>query len=130
MLGFKSADRVLVIGNPGFMPWLTSSCADITSVKRTTELKALVLEGKKFDRIVVARESQFEHEMAAYAGPLLAVGENEGGALVVFHKEDGWQAREAVRFYYPEARSWEFDTTYGRALMAEVRGVSWRYYDA
>lgn len=127
-LGFKSTDAVLVIGNPGFMPWLFNVCKDITSVKRITELQTLLSEQEEFDKIVVAREASFTHEMVSYAGPLLARGENESGLLVVFQADDGWSTREAVEFYYPEARSWEFDTTYGRALVAEPRGVSWRFY--
>jgi hypothetical protein len=128
--GFKNTDAVLVVGNPGFMPWLFNVCGDITSVKKTTDLRTLASEGEEFDKIVVAREVTFSHEMISYAGPLLARGQNESGLLVVFQADDGWMTREAVNFYYPEARSWEIDTTYGRALVTEARGTSWRFYNA
>jgi hypothetical protein len=115
---------VLVVGNPGFMPWLFNACQNIVSVKKVSELQALATQGEKFEKIVVASEAAFSSEMISYAGPLLALG----GNLVVFQADDGWTTREAVEFYYPEARSWELDTTYGRALLAEPVGVSWRYY--
>ena len=127
-LGFKGTDAILVIGNPGFMPWLFNVCGDITAVKKVGELQTLVKEGEEFDKIVVAREANFSHEMVSYCGLLLSRSENEGGQLVVFQADDGWTTREAVDFYYPECRSWEIDTTYGRALIAEPRGTSWRFY--
>ena len=123
-LGFKSSDAVLVVGNPGFMPWLFNVCGDITSVKKVSELQRLLDEGKGFSKIVIAREANFVHEMVSYAGPLMA----NDGLLVVFQADDGWTTRESVEFYYPDARFWELDTTYGRALVAEPRGTSWRFY--
>lgn len=110
------------------MPWLCSVCKDITAVKKLSDLQTLAREGEEFDKIVVAREANFSHEMVSYAGPLLARGENESGFLVVFQSDDDWATREAIEFYYPEARSWEIDTTYGRALVAEPKGTSWRFH--
>ncbi len=125
-LNFRDTDSVLVVGNPGFMPWLFSVCRDITSVKKLSELAALVSARREFDRIVIARETQFVHEMVSYAGPLL---KRESGSFVVFQGDDGWSSKQAFDFYYPEACFWEIDTTYGRALVGEPRGTSWRFYN-
>jgi hypothetical protein len=127
-LGFRNDDNVLVIGNPGFMPWIFNSCSNITPAKKLNDLKALVQKGAQFDKIVIARETSFVHEMISYAGPLLRKSVSGLGLLIVFQSDDGWTTKEASNFYYPDARSWEIDTTYGRALVVEACGTSWRFY--
>jgi hypothetical protein len=128
VIGLKSHDEVLVIGNPAWMPWLFQVAHDISSVKKLSELEQLVREGEEFDKIVVARETSMNHEFFAFAGPLLKRGENESGLFVVFPPDDGWNADEGMNFYYPEARTWKIDTTFGRAFIAEPLGTSWRFY--
>jgi len=128
VIGLRSCDEVLVVGNPAFMPWLFSVAHDITSVKKLSDLEMLVREEEEFDKIIIARETAFVHEMVSFAGPLLKRQPGESGILVAFQPDDGWTLNEAVGFYFPEARTWEIDTTFGRAFIAEPLGTSWRFY--
>ena len=127
VIGLKSTDEVLVIGNAAFMPWLTEICRDVSSVKKVGELQALVNEGEQFNKVIISREVSFTAEMIPYCGPLLKHDEAESGFLVVFAPDDGWSIEQAVEFYYPEARTWQYDTMFGHVFIAETHGVSWRF---
>jgi hypothetical protein len=69
--------------------------------------------------MVLAREVQYSHDHVLLAAALRA-------QLVCFPADDGWQLEQSVEFYYPDARTWRFDTTFGFAVAAEPRGPSWR----
>ena len=129
VIGLKHTDEILVIGNAAFMPWLTQVCSDVTSVKRVSDLSMLVKEGEQFNKIIVAREANLTSEMVSFFGPLLKHDEIESGFLVAFPPDDGWSLDQLLEFYYPEARKWELDTTFGHVTIAETHGVSWRFYN-
>ena len=107
------------------MPWLFNACKDIASCKKQVDLGHLAITKNLYDRVVIAREFTFSHDLIGLAGP---VCRPDGGLLVLFPSDDGFLAKEALEFYYPEAPVWDIDTSYGRALVCEPRGLSWRFY--
>jgi hypothetical protein len=127
VVGLRETDEVLVVGNPAFMPWLTSVARDLTSVRKLSELATLAQEGEEFDKVIIPRETSFSAEHVMFAGPLLKTG---GGLIVVFPPDDGWTVQRAIDFYYPDARNWDLETTFGRVLVSQLDGVSWRFYNA
>lgn len=128
--GLHNLQEVLVVGNAAFMPWLTEVCKDVTSIRKPTELAQLARDGEQFDRVIISRETTFTPELIASIGPLLRnESEHSHGLMIAFPSDDGWAIEQATNFYYPEAREWAFDTTFGAVLIAELNGVSWRYYN-
>ena len=127
VIGLKSTDEVLVIGNPAFMPWLVEVCMDVSSVRKPNELVALVREGEKFDKVVLPRESTFSNDLLPLAAALLKNGDMEHGLFVSFPSDDGWSTEQAADFYFPEARRWFIDSTFGNIFLAELIGSSWRF---
>ena len=71
VIGIKNIDEILVVGNPAFMPWLIEVCGDITSVRKPSDLAALVREGEKFDKVILPRESTFSPDLLPLAAALL-----------------------------------------------------------
>lgn len=123
-LGIKSSDRVLVVGNAAFLPWLPPIFENIhednlVSARKVSEIEALLHEGHHFDKIILARETTYSHDHVLRAGAFKA-------QLIYFPQDDGWQFEQSVEFYYPGARTWKFDTTFGPAIIAEPHGASWR----
>lgn len=126
VIGVRGSDRVLVVGNPAFMPWLcelfnnTRMGGSVTSVRKAADLTKLVASGKKFDRVIVSRESSYSHEHLLSAGAMCA-------QLTVLPQDDGWEFRQSAEFYYPTARVLSFETTHGTVMTAEPEGSSWRF---
>ena len=122
-LGLRNSDRVLVIGNPAFIPWLTQLFASnpdaLVSAKRPSEIEALLHEGAVFDRVIIPRETVYSHDHLLRAGALRA-------QLICFPSDDGWSVEQSADFYYPTARRWRFETTFGTAVVVEPAGASWR----
>ncbi len=123
VLGLRSSDRVLVVGNPAFLTWLTQVFVErpdnLISVRRTAEVEALLKEGRGFDRVVLSRETPYSHDHVLRAGAMHA-------QLVCFPADDGWSVEQSVEFYYPDARMWKLDSTFGTIVVAEPHGASWR----
>jgi hypothetical protein len=123
VLGIKSSDKVLVIGNAAFLPWLAPIFEqyehNLVSAKRNSELEYLLHENEHFDKVILARETPFSNDHVLRAAAFKA-------QLIYFPQDDGWQFEQSVEFYYPGVRVWKFDTTFGPAVMAEPYGASWR----
>lgn len=122
-LGLRSSERVLVVGIPAFLPWLTELYAarpeNLVGARKPSEIEAFLKEGQHFDRVILTKETAYSHDHLLRAGAMHA-------QLVFFPSDDGWQADRSVEFYYPEARSWKFDTTFGPVAVVEPHGPSWR----
>lgn len=114
------------MGNPAFLPWLVqlfaSAPQNLVSARRSSEIEALVRDGRGFDRLIVSREVPYSHDHVLRAAAL-------GAQLVCFPADDGWEVEQSVEFYYPTARSWKFDSTFGTVIVAEPHGSSWRFFD-
>lgn len=127
VIGLRSCDRVLVLGNAAFLPWLTlffdQHPDNLVSAKRPAEVESLIRAGEKFDLVVLPRDAAWSHDHLLRAAAL-------GAKLVCFPQGDGWQIEQSVEFYYPTARSWSFDSTFGPVLIAEPQGSSWRFIGA
>jgi hypothetical protein len=123
VIGLKSSDRVLVVGNAAFLPWLPpvfdKSEHNLVSVRKVSEIETLLHEGQHFDKIILARETAYSHDHVLRAGAF-------GAQLVYFPQDDGWQFEQSVEFYYPGVRTWKFDSTFGQVIIAEPHGASWR----
>ena len=118
--GIKSSDRILVIGNAAFMPWLAQVNPDnVVEVRKVSEIETLLRNNEHFDKIIVAREVQFTNDHILRAGAFKA-------QLIVFPTDDGWQFDQAFEFYYAGANVWKFESTFGPVIVAEPVGVSWR----
>ncbi len=127
VIGLRSSDRVLVVGNPAFLPWLVQVFdqrpQNLVAVRRVSDIEALLHAGEHFDRVILAREASYSHDHVLRAGAF-------GAQLVVFPQDDGWQVEQSVEFYYPMARTWKFDSTFGTIIVAEPHGSSWRFFNA
>jgi len=121
--GVKSSDRVLVVGNPAFLPWLPpvfdAQPGNLVAVRRMSEIEALLRTGQRFDKVILARETTYSHDHVLRAGAF-------GAQLIYFPQDDGWQFEQSVEFYYPGARVWKLDSTFGQVIIAEPHGASWR----
>ena len=123
VLGLRSSDRVLVVGNPAFLPWLTqlySNNTDFVTVRKIAEIETLLKSGKRFDRVVLTRETSYSHDHVLRAGAFHA-------QLICFPTDDGWTIERSIEFYYPTARMWKFDSMFGMIVVAEPQGSSWRF---
>jgi hypothetical protein len=122
-LGLRNFDHVLVIGNAAFIPWLTQLFAQtsdhLVSVRRPAEIETLLHEGYKFDRMILPKETVYSHDHLLRVAAL-------GAQLICFPTDDGWSIDQSIEFYYPTARRWKFETTYGTVMVAEPVGASWR----
>ena len=127
VIGLRSSDHIVVVGNPAFLPWLPSIFAHnpggLTSVRKASELEALLRSGRQFDRMILNRETDYSHDYALLAGAARL-------QLVAFPRDDGWSIEQSIEFYYPDCRRWSFDSTFGRITVAEPAGFSWRFFDA
>lgn len=125
VVGLRSSDQVLVIGNPAMMPWIgpifENREDNLLSARRPTELEALLRDGRRFDKMILSRETQFSHDHLLRAAAF-------GAQLVFFPQSEGaaWQVEQSLDFYYPGARMWKLDSTFGPVLVAEPQGCSWR----
>jgi len=123
VIGLSSADRVLVIGNPAFLPWLRwifeERPAHLVATKKVSEVERLLANGEQFTHIILTRETQYTHDHLLRAGAFRA-------KLVVFPADDGWAVEQSAEFYYPEARAWKLDSMFGPIFMVEPQGSSWR----
>ena len=123
VLGLRSNEVVLVVGNSAFLPWLTSFFQDkdghLLSAKRSSEVEQHMRDGHHFDKVILAKETQYTHDHLLRAAALRA-------QLVYFPQDDGWQFEQSVQFYYPEATVRRFDSTFGSVMTADVYGASWR----
>jgi hypothetical protein len=121
--GIRSNERVLVIGNPAFMPWLTllfeRNTQNLVSVRKVSEIEALLHEGQHFDRIILPRETPYSHDHILRTAVFRA-------QLICFPTDDGWSIEQSVQFYYPDAQVRKFDSTFGTVIIAEPFGTSWR----
>lgn len=128
VLGLKSTDAVLVIGNPAFLPWLTYEHGDVYDARRAADAEKLIRDGTRFDRVIIGRETQFSNDHILRAGALIERARHGTGLLVYFPKDEGeaWQFKESVEFYYPGARTWEHKSSFGDIITAEPIGASWR----
>lgn len=129
MIGLKSSDHVLVIGNPAFLTWLPPVFErypeHLKSARKHSQIDAIVRSGEQFDKLILTRETAYTHEHTLYAGALRA-------QLVVFPRSEGdaFHVEQSVEFYYPGARIWKLDSTFGPVLVAEPYGASWRIVHA
>jgi len=125
--GLRSSERVLVIGNPAFLPWLTTLFEkhpdNLISVRKISEIEALLHEGAHFDRVILTRETTYSHDHILRAGAF-------GAQLICFPADDGWSIEQSVQFYYPDAMGWEFDSTFGKIIINQPYGFSWRMFNA
>lgn len=123
VLGLRKNEIVLVIGNPAFLPWLTVFFSEaphhLVAVKRPSEIEQLMRDGHHFDKIILAKETQYSHDHLLRAAALR-------GQLVYFPQDDGWQFEQSVEFYYPEANVRKFESTFGPIMTADAYGASWR----
>lgn len=123
VLGLRRNESVLVIGNPAFLPWLTTFFSEapdqLLAVKKTSELEALLKERRVFDRVILSRETSYTHDYLLRSAAHKA-------QLVVFPKDDGWQIEQAIQFYYPEANIRKFESTFGPIMTTDAFGASWR----
>lgn len=124
VLGVKPNDRVLVAGNPAFMPWLApifespGAIGMVLGARKLSELESQ-LRDQAIDKLLIARETQYSHDHLLLAGAHHA-------QLVTFPPDDGWQVEQSIEFYYPDARWWRLDSTFGAAIIAEPHGASWK----
>lgn len=125
-IGLKGNDKVLVLGNAAFMPWISEVAYNVTSTKKQGEIRGMAIDKEEFDKVIIAREHGFSPDIVAAVGPLLR--HDGGGLLIAFPADDGWAFEQAVSFYYPEAHVRTVETTFGTALIVNVNGVSWRFY--
>lgn len=125
--GLKSSDRILVIGNPAFLPWLTTLFEkhqeNLYAVRKISEVEAMLHDGLHFDRIILTRETAYSHDHILRAGAF-------GAQLICFPTDDGWTIEQSVQFYYPDAQFRKFDSTFGTIVIAEPHGFSWRMFNA
>jgi len=125
--GLRSSERVLVIGNPAFLPWLTTLFEkhpdNLVAVRKISEIEALLHEGAHFDRVLLTRETTYSHDHVLRAGAF-------GAQLICFPADDGWSIEQSVQFYYPDANFRKFDSTFGIVIIAEPYGFSWRLFNA
>ena len=127
VVGLKSTDSVLVIGNAAFMPWLTEVARDIMSVRKPSELVQLIKEGDKFDKIILPKEAAFSNDLIPLISSLLDNEEGYQGLFVAFPPNDGWNIGQAMDFYFPNARQWWLSTTFGDVFISDPHGYSWRF---
>jgi hypothetical protein len=129
--GIKSSDQVLVVGNPAFLPWLTSMFGEqphtgnLITARKPGNLDALLKNGSRFDKLVLTRETAYTHEHALYAGAFRA-------QLVAFPKNEGeaFHIEQSIEFYYPGVRVVRLDSTFGPVVIASPVGASWRVIHA
>jgi hypothetical protein len=127
VIGLKGHEAVLVIGNSAFNPWLTEHDGKdlIFSAPRPREAEKFLRDGAKFEKVVIGREVSYSNDNILRAAALLTPGD---GLLAFFpgDESDEWQFKRALEFYYPTAQVWEAETTYGRVVMSNPFGASWR----
>ena len=127
VIGIKSSDRVLVVGNPAFLPWLTVVFEkypdNLVAVRKVSEIETLMHENQHFDKVILTRETTYSHDHLLRAGAF-------GAQLICFPTDDGWTTEQSIEFYYPEVRTWKFDSTFGPIVIAEPHGASWRVIHA
>ena len=128
VLGWQKHDTILVFGNSAFIPWLHQEGAMVWDAPRPREAEQFLKDGSKFNRIVIDRAVTFSQDHVLRAGALLEGPYGGPGQLIFFPKDDGsaFEFRSTVEFYYPTARVWNLDTTYGPVIIAEIGGKSWR----
>jgi hypothetical protein len=118
--GLKSRDSVLIVGNNATFPWLKKHVYEVSYVKKTSELNALLKSGAEFDRIFVARENILDSRLVSKVARLVA-----RGGLVCFFSDDQ-DLREAfsklVELDYPTANVWNFETNVGPVVVSDTRG--------
>lgn len=123
VLGLRTNEVVLVIGNPTFLPWLTTFFSEhpdnVVAARKPSEVEQLMREGHQFDRVILAKETQYSHDHLLRAAALR-------GQLVYFPQSDGWDFEQSVNFYYPEANIRKFDSMFGTIMTADAKGASWR----
>lgn len=129
MIGLRSSDRTLVLGNPALQPWLPPIFEKhpdfLASARRSADLRSFIEMDARFEKIIVGREVSLNKEDVLIAGALHA-------QLVVFPQDEAaaWQFKQYFEFYYPEGTLREFDSTFGRIITAEAYGFSWRLFNA
>ena len=118
MIGLQSHHRVLVLGNPAFLPWLTKENRNVSSARKTNEAVRFAQNGD-FDRVIVGREFDISHwsNLAIAQVALIA----RGGLLVYFPKNEGdaWTFSQNLGFAFPLCRVWDTNTTFGRVIMVD-----------
>ena len=126
VIGLKSNEDVLVVGNAAFMPWLNEICSDVTSARKSNDLLQLVKEQEQFSKVIFARETNVVNEMIPLAAALLKNDEFEKGTMIFIPNSDGWAEKNVVDFYFPEAIIREFDSSFGQIIAVEAPPTSWR----
>jgi hypothetical protein len=119
VVGLRNYHRVLVIGNPAFLPWLTRESLNITAGKKPNEVFRQ-LDPHGYDRVVVGRENETPLQLIlAQAAVALAPTQ---GVLVMFptNETDAWELRNNVEFFYPGSEIWENDSTFGRVVQIRL----------
>ena len=124
VIGLRSSDQVLVVGNGAFMPWIAETCNDVMSLSKHGELKLAATDMVQFDKVIIARETPFSAELIPLAAKLVRAG----GLLCAFTTGDGWEFDRAVDFYYPETSVITSDSLFGSVKITNARGLSWREY--
>lgn len=122
MIGLNSHQRVLVLGNPAFLPWLSRENKNIVSARKLNDAVKIATVDKGFDRLIVGREFDFSHwNNLMIAAAALATNR---GVLVYFPKNesDGWAFRRNIEFAYPLSNVWETGTTFGHVIQVELIG--------
>lgn len=124
VLGLRSDQNVLVVGNAAFMHWLTSENERITSSRKLGELAQFAVE-HDYDLVIIGRETEFSRDHLSVAEQALR---NRGGLLAYFPRSEAeaWAFQQQVEFYHPEAQVWDLDTTFGRVIFTNLSGRSWR----
>lgn len=127
VIGLKRTDEVLVLGNSAFVPWLNEVTDHVTEAAKAADAEALLADDRSYDKVIVGRESSFSNDHLLRAAAMLN-GKSGPGIIVFFPKDPGsdWQFKESLEFYFPRARTWESECTFGRVIMSEIHGSSWR----
>jgi hypothetical protein len=121
VIGLNSHHSVLVLGNAAFMPWLTKENNNITSVRKVG-IASMTVANENFDRIIVGKEYEFKpNELLLQAE--IGLSKNRG-ILIYFPKTEGdaWSFKNNVDAFYPTARIWESNTTFGQVIQVELNG--------
>lgn len=119
VVGLKTSDRLLIIGDNVKFPGIQRSVYSVRGISNINELHALMKKKECFERVFIARENVFDERLVLAAAALVC----KGGIVCFFSEDENLRNgfSECVERNFPISDIWPLSSNVGQLVATNAR---------